>query len=55
MDTNDCLDAAAFYLATEPAAVERAVGIHRPGANGRCAGCGLAAVPWPCVAHEVSS
>lgn len=49
MNTNDCLDAAASYLATEPAAVDRALRTHRLGANGRCAGCGLAAVSWPCV------
>lgn len=44
-----CLDAAATYLATEAAAVHRALVIHVPGPRGRCSGCGRVAPVWPCV------
>lgn len=44
----DCIDAAARYLATEPAAVQRALATHRRGTDGRCTGCG-GVVRWPCA------
>ena len=44
-----CIEAAALFLASEPAAVERALAVHRAGEDGRCVGCGSAGVRWPCA------
>gem|GEM_PF-2601067 len=45
----DCIEEAARYLATEPAAVMRALAAHRPGGEGDCLGCGQAATRRPCA------
>ncbi|MGH3565551.1 MAG: hypothetical protein ACRDRH_05875 [Pseudonocardia sp.] len=44
-----CIDAAARYLASEPAAVHRALATHRPGRDGCCTGCGRNPGRWPCA------
>lgn len=45
----DCIEAAARYLATEPAAVERALREHREGADGHCVSCRDRGGVWPCA------
>jgi hypothetical protein len=45
----DCIEAAAQYLAYEPSAVARALAVHIPRGDGRCRGCGHRGVKWPCV------
>jgi hypothetical protein len=48
----DCIEAAARYLATDPAAVERALDEHRCGADGYCTTCGDRGGVWPCVVQS---
>ena len=47
--STSCIDAAARYLATEPAAVVRALAAHTSGPTGRCTGCGHTPPRWPCA------
>lgn len=53
-DRADCIAEAARYLATEPAAVERAVARHRRRADGTCTGCGPTLEDWPCATASIA-
>lgn len=44
-----CIEAAATYLAAQPAAVQRAMATHTRGPTGRCVGCGNTSPRWPCA------
>ena len=45
----DCILAAAQFLAAQPGAVQRALTTHRCRPDGRCTGCGVTLVRWPCA------
>ena len=48
----NCIEAAARYLATEPAAVERALREHREGTDGYCVSCRERGGVWPCAVQS---
>jgi hypothetical protein len=50
----DCITMAARYLATEPAAVTRALDVHCPAGDGHCRGCGHERVRWPCAVATIA-
>jgi len=52
---SDPVEAAAWFLAAQPGAVERTLGVHARREDGRCAGCGqLRQVWWPCVLVNIA-
>jgi hypothetical protein len=48
-----CIDAAARYLASEPAAVTRALTTHQTDRDGWCRGCDRT-VRWPCAVDSIA-
>jgi hypothetical protein len=52
--TEDCIDVAARYLASDPPAVTRALDTHSPREDGRCRGCGHGGVRWPCAVAAIA-
>jgi len=51
----DPIEAAAWFLAAQPGAVERTLRAHARRADGRCDGCGqLRQVWWPCVLVNIA-
>ncbi|MGH3589172.1 MAG: hypothetical protein ACRDQ0_22920 [Pseudonocardia sp.] len=45
----DCIEAAAWFLAQDPGAVARALDVHTPTRDGRCRGCAYRGLQWPCA------
>jgi hypothetical protein len=46
---DSCIVEAARLIMSNSGEAERLLTVHRPSADGRCAGCGLSMTRWPCV------
>jgi hypothetical protein len=53
-NVQDCISVAATFMAAEPGAVQRVLGVHRRQCDGWCSGCVCRPVRWPCPAAHIA-